>query len=175
MVSHLWFAFFGLPLCVILCYAAQPLGKLKKETVARGMACLEACEAQLANLKAGPDAASGSAKARMLIQDKSNQFYTLIPHDFGDDRAPPLLDCAASIQEKYDLLAALGDMEVAANILKNDKKQSDTLTHNYRQLDTDLELVNPASQEFKVWRRACGIACGACVAYPEAYPEAPEL
>lgn len=117
-----------------------PLGKLSKTQVSNGYEVLEAIEKELKK-KAPKDS---------VIKDKSNQFYTLIPHDFGDATRPPPIGTLDEVKEKYDLLNVLGDIEVAAGILKKEKAAVDPLKSNYNQLNVDLDYVDPASEEFKI-------------------------
>lgn len=58
----------------------MPLGKLSKNTLLRGYTVLK----DLASLVGG---GSGSE-----ISDKSNQYFSLIPHAFGRNRPPVLSD-----------------------------------------------------------------------------------
>lgn len=117
-----------------------PLGKLSKKQIAEGYKVLETLEKELKKKK--------TAKNNILT-DKSNHFYTVIPHDFGDGKRPSAINTIKMVQEKYDLLNVLGDIEVAASILKKEKNQKNPLQHNYRQLETDLEALDKSSDEFK--------------------------
>lgn len=115
-----------------------PLGKLSKTQVEGASKVLEAIEKELKK----------KAPKQNVVNDKSNQFYTLIPHDFGEDRRPPPIGTLKEVKEKFDLLNVLGDIEVAAGILKSEKAAVDPLRANYNQLNCDLEHIDPASDEF---------------------------
>ncbi|KAJ6129548.1 hypothetical protein N7512_002328 [Penicillium capsulatum] len=104
-------------------YDAQklPLGKLSERTLKRGFSLLK----ELAELISAPDLADsrydmGYAPA---MEHLSNQYYTVIPHDFGRNR-PPVLSSDAQLKKEIELLEALTDMDVANEIMK-DSKESD--------------------------------------------------
>lgn len=117
-----------------------PLGKISATRVAQGYACLEAIEAEL----------ELASPKNAVLSDKSNQFYTLIPHDFGDGTKPAAICTKKAVKEKYELLNVLGDIEVAAGILKSEKKSVDPLMNNYKQLDCEMETLDQKSKEFKI-------------------------
>lgn len=117
-----------------------PLGKLSKTQVSEGYKVLEQIEKELKKKK----------PKQVVIKDKSNQFYTHIPHDFGEDARPPPIGTLAEVKEKYDLLNVLGDISIAAGILKSEKAAVDPLRANYNQLNVDLDYVDPSTEEFKV-------------------------
>lgn len=71
----------------------MPLGKLSKQQIARGFEALEALEAALKG-----DGAGGPS-----LEDLSSHFYTVIPHNFGRSRPPPITSPAV-LQAKKDML-----------------------------------------------------------------------
>ena len=77
------------------------------------------------------------------ILDASNRFYTLIPHDFGM-RKPPPLDNEEIIKLKTMMVDNLLEIEVAYSLLKQDKSEGDVakdpLDVHYEQLKTDMEV-----------------------------------
>lgn len=83
------------------------------------------------------------------IMDATNRFYTLIPHDFGM-RKPPPLDNEELIKLKTLMVDHLLEIEVAYSLLKQEKKDEgkDPLDVHYEQLKTDMEV------------RGCGLFCG---------------
>lgn len=70
----------------------MPLGKLSKQQIARGFEALEELEAVL---KEQPSQAT-------RLEELSSRFYTIIPHNFGRARPPPI--------NSPDLLRAKKDM-----------------------------------------------------------------
>lgn len=127
----------------------MPLGKLSKGQIAKGFEILEELESVMENKKKGSYA------------DISSKFYTCIPHDFGRQRPRPI-DTREALQQKYDMLAVLADIEMAQSIQKNkdedvEKKKTETAKPhpydvNYGLLKCGLELVDKNSDEFKVKR-----------------------
>ena len=82
-----------------------------------------------------------------------SQFYTLIPHACGTSQ-PPLLRSRAELQKKREMVEALIDIEIATNLLKESgDKTSSTVLHNldikYNSLHSDMQVLAPASDEFK--------------------------
>lgn len=73
------------------------------------------------------------------ILDGSNQFYTLIPHDFGL-RKPPPLDNEELIRTKTAMLDNLLEIEVAYSLLKQEgDSEKDPLDVHYEKLHADLK------------------------------------
>ena len=130
----------------------MPLGKLSKKQLERAYGILS--EAQgLLNEK-------GVSKTKFV--DVSNQFYTLIPHDFGR-KTPPILDNAELIkvklnffaifflilipfylfQSKLEMLESLMEIEVAFSLLKagDAVKDKDPIDAHYEKLNTEIEVV----------------------------------
>jgi len=117
----------------------MPLGKMSKATLARGIKVLEEIEMELK--KAEP--------SLVTLQDKSNMFYCTIPHFFGDKK-PPLLENMKMVELKYELLNILGDVEVAASIMKKQKAMKNKTYHQYSSLSKDLEAVDMSSEDGKM-------------------------
>lgn len=121
----------------------MPLGKLSKSQVAKGFEVLEEIEKALE-----------TSKIRKLA-DLTSQFYTVIPHNFGRQR-PPVIDSMDVLRKKMEMLTVLGDIEIAQT-LKREEEDSQCglqeidhpLDVNYSLLNTNLELVDKKSKEFK--------------------------
>ncbi|CAF5008947.1 unnamed protein product, partial [Rotaria sp. Silwood1] len=47
--------------------------------------------------------------------DQSSKFYNIIPHDFGKTRSKSI-DNPEALQQKYDMLAVLDNVELASSI-----------------------------------------------------------
>eukprot|EP00756_Hemistasia_phaeocysticola_P051563 Hpha_TRINITY_DN26739_c0_g1::TRINITY_DN26739_c0_g1_i1::g.138801::m.138801/K10798/PARP; poly [ADP-ribose] polymerase len=118
--------------------AKTPLGKLTKTQVQRGYEALEKIEEAVQK---------GKTKE---LDRLCSTFYTHIPHSFGRS-VPPLIKTAAEIQEKYDLLNVLSDIEVAQQMDKAADAASSVhpLDAQYKELGTTLTYVDPKSAEFK--------------------------
>lgn len=117
----------------------MPLGQMSKKALKEGIEVLEKIEALIKE--------SGYAKTK--LQGLCNQFYTKVPHDFGM-KMPPLIDTAELLQEKYDLLDTLMDIEVAARMLEAETPvEEDPLMVKYKELGNKIEALDKSSDEYK--------------------------
>jgi len=118
----------------------MPLGKLSKKQIDKAYAVLT--ELQEILKKSNVD--------RSTLIDASNRFYTLIPHNFGIS-GPKVLETSEEIKNKCDMLDALFEMEIAYSLLrdKTDEKENPLDSH-YKQLKTDIEVLDKESDEFKM-------------------------
>ncbi|KAF8588473.1 PARP-domain-containing protein [Ramaria rubella] len=91
-----------------------PLGKLAKATILKGFAVLK----ELAEAIEDPNPASYNDRGgfRTICADLSSRYYSIVPHDFGRVR-PPVIDNMILLKKELEILDALGDMEVAQNII----------------------------------------------------------
>jgi hypothetical protein len=71
----------------------MPLGKLTKQQIARGFEALEALEEAMKN-------PTGDGQS---LEELSSCFYTVIPHNFGRSRPPPI-NSPDVLQAKKDML-----------------------------------------------------------------------
>lgn len=71
----------------------MPLGKLSKQQIAKGFEALEAIETALQ--KPSP--------SQKQLEELSSRFYTIIPHNFGRSRPPPI-GTQEVVQAKKDML-----------------------------------------------------------------------
>lgn len=117
-----------------------PLGKISRKQIESGYEVLEEIESELKN----------SNPSLQKLIEASNKFYTLIPHDFGNER-PPIIQDSRLLQKKYDLLGVLGDIEVVANMLKQkgDNFNLTLIEKNYQLLANDIDPLSPLSSEWK--------------------------
>lgn len=118
----------------------MPLGKLSRKQIEKAYAVLT--ELQEILKKSNID--------HTTLIDASNRFYTLIPHNFGIS-GPKILESSEEIKNKCDMLDALLEMEIAYNLLRDttDGKQN-PLDNHYKQLKTDIEILDKSSEEFKM-------------------------
>ena len=92
------------------------------------------------------DGATGS------LTELSNAFYSIIPHDFKRIR-PPIIDDLALVQEKFDMLSTLGDIELAQQLQKQDLNAEEDYHPcdvKYSLLKCKLQLLDHSGTEFKV-------------------------
>lgn len=71
----------------------MPLGKLSKAQIEKGYKVLEEIEEELKK---------GGKKASFYV-DATNRFYTIVPHDFGEQKIP-IIDNMDLLKKKYELL-----------------------------------------------------------------------
>ena len=117
----------------------MPLGKLKKSTLDKGYAALKKIEVALK---------SSSGDLKQL----SNEFYTLIPHNYGM-KTPPVINSTHLLKEKLQMLETLTDIEIA-NKLESESEEKQEPMHptdaRYRTLKTNIKLLDNKSNKFKI-------------------------
>ena len=109
----------------------MPLGKLSKRQIQSAYSVLTELQNEISGEK---------NPARIL--DASHRFYTLIPHDFGMQKPPPL-DQEEVIKLKTQMLDNLLEIEVAYSLLKEEggvSSEKDPLDVHYEKLKTDMEV-----------------------------------
>ncbi|EXJ62523.1 hypothetical protein A1O7_02961 [Cladophialophora yegresii CBS 114405] len=93
----------------------MPLGKLSKKTLLKGYEVLK----ELASLVADPTVAATMGESQsQAVADRSNQYFSLVPHVVGR-RQVPVLRNMDSIKREIRLLEALTDMQLANEIMKS--------------------------------------------------------
>ncbi|KAM9374573.1 protein mono-ADP-ribosyltransferase PARP3 [Phaethornis superciliosus] len=123
----------------------MPLGKLSKQQIARGFEAVEDLEAEL------QDQAPQAAR----LEELSSRFYTIVPHNFGRARPPPI-NSSELLRAKKDMLLVLADIEVAQSLQAQKVKEEEVeevahpLDQDYALLCCQLSLVDPASREYQL-------------------------
>ncbi|CAG8530387.1 12742_t:CDS:1 [Acaulospora colombiana] len=118
-----------------------PLGKLSKNTIIQGYQVLKKIEAVL------------TGKDSYNIEELSNDFYSVIPHNFGM-RKPALINSEAILKQKLDMVEALGEIEIATSLIRSSDNNMNELDSHYNSLR--LERMVPLdhdSEEFKLLLR----------------------
>lgn len=87
------------------------LGQLSKHTLQRGYQALKDLSGLL-------DSPGTDGMWDQRVQQLSNMFYTLIPHNFGF-RRPPVIYSDEMLRKEIALLESLSDMEIANKIMKD--------------------------------------------------------
>ncbi|PWY84776.1 poly polymerase [Aspergillus heteromorphus CBS 117.55] len=131
-------------------YDAQklPLGKLSKRTLLSGFEALK----NLSELVANPNLAADQygLSFNEAAEHISNLYFTFIPHVFGRNR-PPVLVQENLIKREIELLETLTDMEVANSIMKA-AKDVDTVHQLDRQFQglgmQEMSPLDHTSTEF---------------------------
>ncbi|TKY52511.1 Poly of ADP-ribose polymerase 2 [Spatholobus suberectus] len=86
-----------------------PLGRLSKSTILKGYEVLK----RLADVINKAD--------RKILEQLSGEFYTVIPHDFGFKKMCEfVIDTPQKLKRKLEMVEALGEIEVATKLLKDD-------------------------------------------------------
>ncbi|XP_029819635.1 protein mono-ADP-ribosyltransferase PARP3-like [Manacus vitellinus] len=122
----------------------MPLGKLSKQQIARGFEALEELEAALK--KQPPDAS--------CLEELSSCFYTIVPHNFGRARPPPI-NSLDLLRAKKDMLLVLADIELAQSlqaqkVKEEEKEVPHPLDQDYALLCCQLSLLDSASREYQL-------------------------
>ncbi|KAG0197840.1 Poly [ADP-ribose] polymerase 2 [Mortierella sp. GBA30] len=124
----------------------MPLGKLAKTTILHGYEVLKKISEVLDKNNPG--------RRDELIQ-LSSEFYTVIPHNFGR-HTPPIIQDAPMLKKKLEMLEALGEIEIAQKLIKENKKLDEA--YNVNPLDQQfaslklnkLEPMDKSSERFKL-------------------------
>uniref|UniRef100_A0A452S4P7 Poly [ADP-ribose] polymerase n=1 Tax=Ursus americanus TaxID=9643 RepID=A0A452S4P7_URSAM len=124
----------------------MPLGKLSKQQIARGFEALEALEVVL----------RAPADGGLSLEELSSRFYTVIPHNFGRNRPPPI-NSPELLQAKKDMLLVLADIELAQTLQASPEEEKveeapHPLDRDYQLLKCQLQLLDPEAAEYKVIR-----------------------
>ncbi|GMH03906.1 hypothetical protein Nepgr_005745 [Nepenthes gracilis] len=115
-----------------------PLGKLSKSTILKGYDVLK----RIADVLGQSN--------RKLLEQLSGEFYTAIPHDFGFRKMCEfVIDTPQKLKSKIEMVEALGEIEVATKLLKEDvEMQEDPMYSQYQRLCCELTAVETDSEEF---------------------------
>ncbi|CRK91707.1 CLUMA_CG005353, isoform A [Clunio marinus] len=80
----------------------------------------------------------------------SNKFFTLVPHNFGMERAP-VIDTLEMIQNKREILDNLIEVEIAYSMLQEQSDEKiNPIDAHYGQLKTEMKPIDHKSDEFKL-------------------------
>ncbi|KAI8347889.1 poly polymerase catalytic domain-containing protein [Mortierella sp. GBAus27b] len=123
----------------------MPLGKLAKATILHGYGVLK----QISEVINKP------SPSMSILSELSSEFYTVIPHNFGRN-VPPVIRDAPTLKKKLEMLEALGEIEIAQRLIKENKKADEVLTVNpldqhFESLKLNkLEPMDRTSERFKL-------------------------
>lgn len=123
----------------------MPLGKLSKATIMRGFQTLKDLSTFIEN--------PASVRDGDPVQDLSNLFYSLIPHDFGRER-PPIINNLVMVKKEIELLETLTDLKDATDVMKtkvDELVRMHPLDRQYHGLGMqEMTPLDPATEEFGV-------------------------
>jgi hypothetical protein len=165
-----------------------PLGRLSKAQISQGYGLLERMSKTVTEIttlsktkveeetsepttttgrrrSARPRRTTSNAAKRLRIlktelKELSNDFYSLIPHDFGRN-LPPLIESMDEIRLKIDLLEVLADLEISHKLQQEKRKASraksagdateklHALDAQYAMLHVDMEPLAETDAEFQ--------------------------
>jgi len=128
----------------------MPLGKLSKRTLEQAFQTLKDLSAHII------DGVPGTS--HQDVENLSNLYFSLIPHDFGRNRAP-IISTEQLLRNETELLESLSDMKLADEIMKSAKKgasdgERESLHHYDRQFNslgmTEMTPLKHSTKEFKM-------------------------
>lgn len=116
----------------------RPLGKLSENQLDKALALLGRVAELIEN---------GSSPSAFIAT--SNEFYTLIPHNFGCNN-PPIIDSIELIGEKVEMIESLRKMKLTFKFLNDVNGQGIHPTDfNYQNLKSKIEPLDRNSKEFE--------------------------
>jgi poly [ADP-ribose] polymerase len=120
----------------------MPLGNLSKANINRAFQALK----DLATLF------QAAVSSGYEVEELSNKYYSLIPHNFGRNR-PPIISDSHRLKQELDLLDSLGDMKEANDLLKKEISEVEMIHPLDRQFSTlglqEMTVLNPVTDEYR--------------------------
>lgn len=140
-------------------YDAQklPLGKLAKSTILKGFAALKKLADAIEYQDSDTTRALGGIQT--ACETLTSEYYSIIPHVFGRTR-PTVINNQELLKKELNLVAALGDMEIAHKLINtitkvdDDGNPSNPLDAHFHSLG--LQYMDPVarnSSEFEALAR----------------------
>ncbi|KAF3919977.1 hypothetical protein AA313_de0209398 [Arthrobotrys entomopaga] len=117
-----------------------PLGRLNKNTLSQGYNQLKAISEALA-----------ANSNRSALENLTNRYYSIIPHDFGRNR-PRVIDNDRTLKDEIELVQSLGDMAIAEKIMKEVEYAEDSQGNRIHPLDkqyASLGLLETTPLEYE--------------------------
>jgi poly [ADP-ribose] polymerase 2/3/4 len=118
-----------------------PLGKLSKNTITKGYSVLKQIETEL-NGRANKD----------TLSNLSSEFYRHIPHDFKFQHMSNfIINTMDKLKEKLKLVEALGDIQIAAEIMNEIEDADDDLNEldaQYKKMKCSIVPLEPNDQRY---------------------------
>lgn len=118
----------------------MPLGKLSKNQILNAYSVLKDLSSLIESKSVKPN----------QVLEASTKFYTLLPHDFGEQK-PPLIDNEELLKTKLEMLDSLLEIETAYEIITDTRKDSDVdpVDQHYEKLNTEITPLEKQSEEFE--------------------------
>jgi poly [ADP-ribose] polymerase len=128
------------------------LPRLSKSTITRGFQALKDLAALI------DDNSLAQSKYQTpypnALEQLSNQYFSIIPHDFGRNR-PPVIGSEQMLKKEITLMESLGDMKEAAAIMKAERsnKKRETVHEYDRQYEAlSMKEMSPLSASTKEYK-----------------------
>eukprot|EP01117_Protostelium_nocturnum_P006844 TRINITY_DN2453_c1_g1_i6.p1 TRINITY_DN2453_c1_g1~~TRINITY_DN2453_c1_g1_i6.p1 ORF type:complete len:470 (-),score=169.93 TRINITY_DN2453_c1_g1_i6:79-1488(-) len=123
----------------------MPLGKLSKKQILKGFEILKEIEEFIK---------TGAQGKNNKFIDFSNQFYTIIPHNFGM-KVPEILNDLVRVKNKREMLEMLVDLEIAGKMLSKDEDEplENPVDLHYRGLKSEIMSVDPNDAVYNTLER----------------------
>lgn len=129
-----------------------PLGKLSKETISRGYQSLKELSEVVANKsQAVSNFGEYGRTYNEIVQELSNRYYTVIPHNFGRN-VPPAIETPQMLKKEIELVENLSDMVITNKLMKETKAVDDVhpLDKQFESLGLNEAIpLDKSSTEFK--------------------------
>ncbi|KAK9673948.1 hypothetical protein RND81_12G201000 [Saponaria officinalis] len=89
---------------------------------------------------------------RVLLEELSGEFYTIIPHVFGEKMLRQfVIDTHQKLRSKLEMVESLGEIEHATKLLDNcARQQEDVLFTQYKLLRCALAPIEATTEEFQM-------------------------
>lgn len=86
------------------------------------------------------------------INDKSTEFYHLVPHVLKFGEKLPMLDSVEIVKQKIEIVDNLIEIETAYSILNEASEDvtQNPIDANYDKLKTSIEVIDPSSDQFQI-------------------------
>lgn len=116
----------------------MPLVLISKDLIKEGFQILTKIQQEIEN----------KSNNRDIFLSHSNQFYTLIPQDYGG-RRPPMIDNTDLLKEKTELLQTLEEIVIAKSLLQT-ANESNPIDESYKKLKCDIQTIDKDSEEYEL-------------------------
>jgi poly [ADP-ribose] polymerase len=130
----------------------MPLGALSRAQIEKGYKILSDLSLVL------QDDDMDQATKQQRILSFSNQFYTIVPQNFGSHGMSDkhLIDSMEKLLKKRELVETLLEMEIAVSLSKGDSgSDANPIDASYKKLKADIKPVDKTAREFKLVPPPC--------------------
>lgn len=121
----------------------MPLGRISQASLKKSYEILKKIEEEIDN---------PSPSQVLNITSLSNQFYTIIPHDFGN-KIPEIIDSKNRLRAKMKIVDTLSNIEIATSLHKQSVTNINPTDINYESLDVELKPLSTYASEYVAIRK----------------------